>query len=269
MKCISKGPEPEELTHYRANCPHSAWDEMKNDAAFDGRSAYQKIKQTTLDHQGGLCGYCETRIADYDLAQQVEHFHPKSDTGAGHNWALDWNNLLAVCNGGSNPALAPVLYREPLPDNLSCDQYKNHVINKGDLPEACEGHLLNPLQLAAFPNLFSVHLGTGELRPDPETCASAPDLDPNHCGGTEALVANTIRVLNLNCDRLCQSRLAVIHDIERNIKQLRQRGVPAHDALPALARRYFQWRWGPFFTVIRVRLGAVAEQHLKAIGYQG
>ncbi len=128
---------------------------------------------------------------------------------------------------------------------------------------------MNPLDLAAFPNLFKFHRGTGELRVDPEVCANAPSFMPNHCGSTEALVENTIRVLNLNCDRLCQDRLRVSRQLERNLNQLLRQKTPKDQAESTLARRYFQRRWTRFFTVIRACLGPAAETHLQTIGYQG
>ena len=34
----------------------------------------------------------------------MEHFYPKSETDfAVHNYHLDWQNLLGVCHGGSQP----------------------------------------------------------------------------------------------------------------------------------------------------------------------
>lgn len=265
MKRVEKGEEPTKLTDYRNANPRSTWEQMRNDAAFGGNDAYVEIKRTALSDQGGLCAYCEAHVVSQ--AQQIEHFHPKSDIGDGHNWALDWSNLLAVCDGGSNP-YSPH-YLEPLPDNLSCDQHKNYLSQKGGLLATCEGWLLNPLQLAAFPNLFAVHLGTGKLRANEGNCAMIPAFEPNHCGSAAALVENTIRILNLNCDRLCQDRLRVIRSLEHAKKQLRQQGIPANRALPSLAQRYFQRRWSPFFTVIRSYLGEVAERHLQDISYQG
>ncbi|MGZ8218670.1 retron system putative HNH endonuclease [Methylomagnum sp.] len=265
MKRIEKGMEPAKLMDYRNANPRSTWEQMRNDAASSGKDTYTEIKRTAVNDQGGLCAYCEADITNQ--TQQIEHFHPKSDNGGTHNWALDWNNLLAVCDGGSNP-YSPA-YLEPLPDNLSCDQHKNYLSQKGGLSAACEGWLLNALQLAAFPNLFAIHLGTGKLRANVEICASVPVFEPNHCGDTAALVENTIRILNLNCDRLCQDRLRVIRSLEHAKKQLRQRGIPTNQALPSLTQHYFQRRWSPFFTVIRSYLGETAERHLESIGYQG
>jgi uncharacterized protein (TIGR02646 family) len=265
VKRVKKGMEPTKLEEYRNKNPGSTWDQMKNDAASGGRMCYSAIKETARNEQGGLCAYCETGITEQ--TQQIEHFHSKSDTDGPHNWALDWNNLLAVCDGGSNP-YSPG-YLEPLPDNLSCDQHKNHWSLKGKLPKSCEGWLLNPLQLAAFPNLFSLDLGTGKLRADPQACASVPDFELNHCGSTAALVESTIQVLNLNCDRLCRDRLVVIRALEHEKKDLRRKGIPADQGLSMLAKRHFQRLWPTFLTVIRVCLGAAAERHLASIGYQG
>ncbi|MEX1363567.1 MAG: hypothetical protein AB1Z98_10595 [Nannocystaceae bacterium] len=100
--------EPIGLAQWRAE--HPADDHAAGDDATDvwerfrsSGDAYQQLLQDLLQRQQGLCGYCEQRLtkdggdpvhADY----QVEHVQAKS---AAAGLALDWNNLMACCGGGT------------------------------------------------------------------------------------------------------------------------------------------------------------------------
>ena len=267
MKRIIRLAEPDQLTHYRAANPASTWEKMRNDAV--GRVAYDAVRARLLNGQGDLCAFCEIGLHDHDpLKCRVEHFHPKSDTSTAHNWALDWYNMVAVCMGGSQRYQQPPHALEPLPQNLSCDAYKDQMVNTKQPSECCEGWIIDSLQLPAFLNLFFLAKSTGRLQPDEKACAEI-SLPGNQHSSTHALVQHTINMLNLNCDRLCQARLSVIWDIERSKKRIRDRNIPADQALRELAEHYFRRRWPAFFTTIRFCLGAAAEQYLTDIGFQG
>lgn len=267
MKRVIRLDEPAELTGYRADNPVSTWEQMRGDAT--GRAAYEAVRLQLLNGQGGLCGFCEIGIHDIDpLKCRVEHFHPKSDTSTAHNWALDWQNMIAVCMGGSQRHQQPPHALEPLPENLSCDAHKDQMINTGRLVEHCEGWIIDPLDLPAFPSLFFLEKSTGRLLPDEQACASIA-LPGNKHPGTQELVQHTIDMLNLNCDRLCQARTRVLWDIEHSKKSLRLQNIRPEHALRTLAERYFRQPWPGFFTTIRFCLGTAAEQYLADIGFQG
>lgn len=271
MKKVLKGDEPQFLSSYRQAVPLGTWDQMRNDALHSGQQAYQDCRIKSIHDQKGLCAYCEIAIRDNKpLKCRVEHFHPKSDTTTAHNWALDWQNMLGVCNGGDYPHLAdPAFHLKPLKDNLSCDAHKNMMIEGGLLAEPCEGWVLNPLQLAAFPTLFRLEKSNGYLLPDAVACAASPPWPDNRHASVEALVQHTIEMLNLNCNRLAKARLQVIWHIEQNKKKQRQSGFNAQQGLANLAQRYFVSHWPGFFTTIRLCLGQAAEAHLHAISYAG
>lgn len=267
MKRVIRRAEPGELAAYRAANPANSWDQMRGDA--DGRTVYEVVRTQLIAGQGGLCSFCEIDIRANDPTRcRVEHFHPKSDTTTSHNWALDWQNMIAVCMGGSQRHQQPPHALEPLPENLSCDAHKDKMIQSRRLDEHCEGWIINPLDLPALPGLFFLEKGTGRLMPDEEACAGV-GLPGNRHLNTQALVQSTIDMLNLNCDRLCQARLRLVWDIERNKKRLREQGANPQQSLRELAERYFRQRWPGFFTTIRFCLGAVAEQHLTDTGFQG
>lgn len=160
VKTVCKGTEPSTLAHFRSSRPKATWDQMCNDTQFGGQQVYKDIRSQVVRDQGGLCAFCEIEVRDnVPLKCHVEHFHPKSDKTSSHNWALDWNNMLAVCNGGCNPSIsAPGFYLEPLDRNLSCDAHKDKMMQKGRLSSNCEGWILNPVHLIAFPRLFRIDL---------------------------------------------------------------------------------------------------------------
>lgn len=271
MKRVAKGDEPLTLTTYRDAVPHGIWEEMKDDPHYCGRQAYTECRSQSIADQQGLCAYCEISIRDNNpLKCRVEHFHPKSDTSTPHNWALDWQNMLGVCNGGDNPHLnADGFHLHPTSANLSCDAYKNRMVLQHKLPTQCEGEILNPLQLAAFPCVFRLDKGNGYLYPDAILCAAAPPWPNNRHSSVEELIRHTIDMLNLNCDRLAQERLQLIRDIERNKKKQRQAGYGPQQGLRNLAQHYFRTTWPSFFTTIRFCLGQAAETYLNDIAYQG
>ena len=267
MKRVIRLDEPAELMRYRAANPVNTWEQMRGEA--DGRAAYATVRLQLLNGQGGLCGFCEIGIHESESLQcRVEHFHPKSDTSTAHNWALDWQNMLAVCMGGSQRHQPPPHTLEPLPENLSCDAHKDRMISTGQLAVHCGGWIIDPLVLPAFPSPFFLEKSTGRLLPDERACAGMV-VPGNRHPGTQELVQHTIDMLNLNCTRLCEARKQVLWDIERSKKKLRLENIRPEQALRTLAERYFRQRWPAFFTTIRFCLGAAAEQYLTDIGFQG
>ncbi|MBK6740015.1 MAG: hypothetical protein IPG64_20285 [Haliea sp.] len=219
MKRVLKQLEPIELTRFRNAVPQGTWQQMRDDANFGGPAASNACRAHLLADQGGICGFCEIAIHDNDpLKCRVEHFHPKSDISLAHNWALDWNNQLGVCAGGSHKSSSVPYTQEPLAQNLSCDAYKDRMIQSGRLPAQCEGWILNPIELIATPCLFQVEKSTGKLLPDPANCAVSPPWPGNQHVDVCTLAQYTIDMLNLNCDRLCQARITIVRDIEHNKK---------------------------------------------------
>ncbi|MBR3664002.1 MAG: TIGR02646 family protein [Desulfovibrio sp.] len=255
MKTVFKGSSPPSLQKYLATFPQARWGEMRDDGLHGGKNVYKEVRAHLFVDQGGLCAYCESSL-DWDAPQtmRVEHFHPKSDRSLHHNWDLAWENLLLTCLGGEKGDY-------PLPENLSCDAHKKNVIHDKDI--------VNPLFLPPFPQAFLFNLQTGKLQPNPAFCATYPKLPGHVLASTEALLINTLLVLNLNYDRLCCARLEVLYFIERQKKLLRLQNIPANQALPRLVQRFFASPWPQFFTVVRQVLNPYADQFLMGILYQG
>jgi uncharacterized protein (TIGR02646 family) len=266
VKRVLKGVEPRSLQNYRQTHGQAKWDELRD----ENRQAYEDIRAQTHNDQRGLCAYCEIAIrADDPLTSRIEHFHPKSDIGSDTNWALEWNNMLAVCWGGSDRHGAAPYAMEPLKENLSCDAHKDRLIQQKKLDKACEGWVLDPQQIPILPSLFDISKSDGKLRASDPGCDAASPWPGNRHTSVKGLVEFTIYALNLNCARLCNARIAVISDIEHNIEKQRMAGIPAEQALDGLAERYLQKNWSSFFTTICLRLGPAADRYLERRMYRG
>lgn len=255
MKNIIKGAEPAELTDYVAANPGHTWEQFR--AATSRKKA---VQQQLLRDQGGICAYCEIDLkpssepSHADL--RVEHFHPKSDTSTGHNWALDWQNLLAVCHGGSARDVVDAADRFTSPDN-SCD------VPKQD--KNLDAVICNPLQLPASPLLFRFDRSSGGISVNQATCTQA---------GVPAQKAQaTIDELRLDAVRLRDLRKPVLDKLNSQLMSLVAAGMDLPDARSKLAathlRRDARGNWPAFFSAIRCYLGQAAEQHLQNMGYQG
>lgn len=252
MKKINKSQPPNALTEYETQNTNNNWDEFRSNNT-DG--SYKAIKKLLLQDQGGLCGYCEAKLSILpEHKQRVEHFHSKSDcSNPAKNWALDWQNVFAVCIGGSDADKS----MHPLPINLSCDAYKDHLITSRKLNIACESDLLNPLNVLATPSLFIFDKSNGELK-----------VNQIDCENIKSLVDKTIKILNLNCQRLCADRLEVLKSYNQEVAKSRKRND--RQGLAKLADRWFKNnRWPSYFTTRRLLLGCHAEACLIQINYDG
>lgn len=89
MIYITKGREPAELVKYKKNgCSDT-------DFGFDGVNMPKAVVRTQLlKEQGYLCAYCMRRLIDDHTKVKIEHYEPRNSVNE-----LDYNNLLAVCNG--------------------------------------------------------------------------------------------------------------------------------------------------------------------------
>ncbi|MDM8562908.1 retron system putative HNH endonuclease [Candidatus Marithioploca araucensis] len=262
MKKINKTPGPNALTNFAAKNPTARWDPDFKDE--NGGDSYHAIRQQIFDDQGGLCAYCETKVNNLPSnKQRIEHFHSKSDDGnPTQNWGLDWNNVIGVCIGGEDADKS----KHPRPANLSCDSYKNHLISKGCLFVQCEGRLFNPLKILATPCLFNFNKRSGELLPNDTGCQPVDDIE-NDFSSVKELVEETIKVLNLNCDRLKDQRLAVRNEYNRQVAKARKK--KDREVFTRMVVQWFRDKWPNFFTTRRILLGQYAETYLETIDYNG
>lgn len=98
MRYVQRGPEPSELTEYKAFA-NAEWTPRYRD--FD-KKAIVAIKLAR--EQGDLCGYCGSRIGEPKKGDcHIEHVEAQSVNPARE---LDHTNMLASCQG--NDAKPPV-----------------------------------------------------------------------------------------------------------------------------------------------------------------
>ncbi len=261
MKNIIKGKEPEGLRQYRANNPNNSWDKKgKPNFKTDERKSYKAVLRTLKADQGNLCAYCEIDLLeDHDAAaedRRVEHFHPKSDTSAQHNWALDWNNLLVTCHGGSVNKVAES-HRFTSPDH-SCDVPK---ANKN-----LDAVILNPLQLPAFPLLFAFDEYNGAIKVDRQACQEA--------GIDEKKTQDTVTELRLDAGRLRKFRFELLDDLKDRLLALQaEYGIDDSEAKMILAEDLLlkdkKGHWPAFFSTIRFYLLPESDAVLRQRNYNG
>lgn len=265
MKKINKSSPPNALTKFALLNPTALWD--RDFRSHKVGESYKSVRNTMIQDQGGLCGYCEKVIHSLpEHKQRVEHYHNKSDTtDPTINWGLDWNNVFAVCLGGSEVS-AEEKKQYPLPGNLSCDAHKEHMVSKKLLPEACEGYFLNPLKIVATPCLFSFDKSNGKLMVNKVACDTLVGVDNQYCS-TQKLVEETIKILNLNCDRLCADRLEILKSYNQEVAKARK--ANDRQGLSKLAKRWFNNKWPSFFTTRRILLSKHAEEFLNHSVYDG
>ena len=79
-----------------------AWKNIREDdtgairGVFNNEFPKNDVKEILLHEQHGICAYCMRRI-HMDSHSRVEHLVPLSKN---KDKAIDYNNMLAVCNGG-------------------------------------------------------------------------------------------------------------------------------------------------------------------------
>lgn len=277
MKHCAKGSEPASLLAFRTARPSDTWKQMRDDALNGGQDAYRDIKRDQLRAQAGLCAYCEQRLTEatddaHIVAktndQQVEHYHPKSDTSdPSKNWALRWDNLWIACLGGTASTAGGVIppphqRLEPVHENLSCGSVKENTVPKGII--------LAPNEVPLYPHFFAYD-DEGKIRPAPGCDVHA--VPGNSFATTTALVQSTIDQLNLNCPRLCNARTVIWKKLRDEIHSGIQARATPRDFRLRMARKYLTRRagecWREYFTLFRESIGPMADEHLRANNYAG
>ncbi len=256
MKRVYKSrEEPALLRRYRLHNPEETWEHFRRRS----RNGYRQVKEAILRDQHGLCAYCEISIKMAEDEGEVddfrvEHFYPKNATQEhGHNYHLDWRNLLGVCHGGSQPQVPDAGWRySSLKRDRSCD------VPKGG--KEISELILNPLEIPGDVRLFRYAEYSGRMYVDEASC-------PHEL---QSRAQSTIRELNLNAPRLMRMRLEVIHKLEEEISEDLAKGMELEEVLELLASSYlvpdYYGTMLPFFSVIRWYLGEAAETIIRASG---
>lgn len=251
MKRVLKTqPEPQELADYKRDNAHIpvnfVWSRFKK---RDDRR--EPVKTRLRDDQRGLCAYCENSLISQD--ESVEHFVARD---ADHSRELDWTNLLLCCAGGERP-----LPEDVADGDVRYDASRSYTC--GHAKRNSRSAILNPLDLPHSPRLFKFKTENGEIVPDEAECAKA---------GVDAQLAHdTITVLGLKARRLNEARLSIMNKLIEEMAEVSATAPFTLNRERELAGMYLpQAGFLPaFFTTVRFTLGAGAEMHLTAIGFQG
>lgn len=123
---IQKNAEPSGLTRLRENTvtaglsPESAYKKLKNPLKT-------KVRDRLVNEQGGLCAYCMCKIPRIDVGPQItpiiiEHMKARNlPSGLNAEQGLDYNNLVATCNGNRASHGKRTLA------DLTCDAHKENI----------------------------------------------------------------------------------------------------------------------------------------------
>lgn len=221
----------------------------------DDQAAYQELRGNLIAIQHGLCGYCEISLrSDSGICDtQVEHIIPQSESEHGKAQALNYDNLIASCRGGTEWSLFganthtpdPERYLPPQSDSTSCGQAKR---------DAYPADFVDPRLLPAFPALFRVN-SEGVIEEDENAGAVS--------GIAVCRVKATAALLGLNVARLQRARRSQWEGLTDALA--RCIGVPG--ATERLARQMLlpdsDGNLHKFFTTSRSRLGALGERILE------
>jgi uncharacterized protein (TIGR02646 family) len=165
--------EPAVLRDFRAANPNATWEQFKtvpgNEAVFDCLAVAQ----------GHICAYCEISISR-GTQGQVEHYRPKSGNDSKRDLHLDFANLLAGCEGGTN-AWHRDRSEPPILDTMHCGQLKQD--------KSPEGEMVDPRAIPLSPMPWRTTF-QGQLVVDGDGC-EAGGIDPE-------LAERTLIFLGLN-----------------------------------------------------------------------
>ncbi|EOS9897832.1 retron Ec78 anti-phage system effector HNH endonuclease PtuB [Vibrio cholerae] len=219
MRRINKSTDSNVLTEYAAKFPDSNWDDFR---LHNNGESYAAIKAKIFSEQYDICAYCEVGLKDEpNHNKRIEHFVSKSVISSSRNVHLDWFNLIGVCLGGTDYKNRE---KYELPENLSCDSHKAHIEELSSIADKdWNGKVLSPLSILQDHGLFDFDKVTGNLKPNLQAC-NEQVIEGNSHETTLLLVEETIRVFNLNCERLSAARLKLFRQLQNKIKIARKTG---------------------------------------------
>ena len=191
MLYIEKGPEPTELTEYRA-CKWNSEEQQPVFPSYDNMPTAVKsaVRASLLREQGYLCAYCMRRITEENV--RIEHWQAERELD--DSGKLNYGNMLGVCPGK--------VLASPDADNANA--------LSGHLSETCDRHRGHtPLHVNPRSRLnmerIAYHFGNGRIYSTDEQI----DIDINN-------------TLNLNCGRphfLPQNRKKVLEEIVKRLNR--------------------------------------------------
>lgn len=259
MKKINKSEIPPCLAMFKHRYPNAKWEKNKNDTdeAFRCSTArYHELQHVLRTDQGNLCAYCEIDLIAGTNGQlddcRIEHFHPKSEKkDEDPNWALEWDNLLAVCCGGNTRSVADAAIRFSADKhNYTCDVPKKNKV--------LDNLIINPLKIPSE-ICWKFTRSNGEILPNEEKCQ---ELEI-----PLRIAKQTINELNLNAKRITDQRKSLYNDLNDRIRSYLEQGMQIPEARSKIAKAILVKNkaddWPSFFSLIRFVLGTQAEEVLE------
>lgn len=218
---------------------------------YDAGRAFVELRDTLVDVQRWLCGYCESQLLR-SIDCQIEHVIPQSDPVRGASIVFKTCNLIACCEGGTRAKIFgsgsqstdPERFLPPLKENMSCGARKQDQTIED---------FIDPRSLPDSPPLFRVGLN-GDIAADADACANV--------GVPVEAAENTIDFLGLNVPRLRLARrnfLAALDNLDAGT--LDHDSAIYEEALRALLPQN-DGKLRKFFTTSRTYFGPVAESIL-------
>ncbi|KHD05058.1 hypothetical protein PN36_15120 [Candidatus Thiomargarita nelsonii] len=171
-------------------------------------------------------------------------------------WEREKGGTSGILFGEGSRFHEPKRFRVPASENQSCGEAKGNKVPGIDID------ILKPSELPPAPPLFSISRH-GIIRVNEANCRQA-GIEP---GKAE----NTIRELNLNCERLIDARMEVLEKLKNTYEnEMKRLGETAsdeeiRDLQMSLAEQFLfekQEYLGEFFTTIRSYFGVAAEKVL-------
>lgn len=202
---IKKGKEPPALIAYRKT----------QYATYDGmpKNVHDAVLESLMQEQGYLCAYCMCRIPQKGKspAATIEHWDPQSKTS--NDKALDYRNMLAVCNG-----------------NQGCgsDKFTTCDTKRGNTPITV--HPLRPATLSGI-----------QYKSDGTIYSSDPNINKD-----------LDETLNLNCTQvgLVESRRRALQTMLNELNKRRPTGDITLTCLRLLEKYQTQTRKTPYVGIL-------------------
>ncbi|HND33751.1 MAG TPA: TIGR02646 family protein [Myxococcota bacterium] len=257
MKPIATPAEPPCLAAWRAEHPTASWQDFKTatrDTPEGARGCARAVWETLIESQHGLCAFCEIELAQpYALWSQVEHWHPKDPARyPGHNWGLDFANMMAGCEGGERDKPATERSLPPIKETQHCGPAKGN--------EDYTSVLLDPRRDVPLAVPLWTFDANGNMRVHP---AAPPALITR--------AEETMRLLNLHSTVLKRLRSQLWTELENDVQQVweelggaEEDFLRAYDCVAAEHLALAGNRLHRFWSTIRSYLGASAETWIAA-----
>jgi uncharacterized protein (TIGR02646 family) len=260
MKTCLKTNPPKLLEKYYANNPNATWEQFKGDCKI----GYKHVQRRLRIDQGNLCCYCEIDLkCGHGIGKddfRVEHFHPKANKKevTNYNWALDWQNMLGCCHGGTEKYVTESGNRF-IPKQAKNQRHSDAL--KGEF--IWDDEILNPLKIPPFPLLFQINDSDGSLSVIENNCMQA-NIDVEKA-------KNSLHEgkLNLNSTWLKIRRKTLIDKIADEIANYLDNGFGFEELAKIYLSKDELGNYPAFFTSIRSYFDKDAENYLTKINYQG